>query len=328
MTTTSYPREITMHQTLHRPPTRRTRAWPTRWVAVLLIGVALYGAVLTALEHTQDPVYIPVLILLGAAIVPTTLTTLITELEAVPRLSVARVLTAAVLGGVIGGVLAGQLEFDAVRDLGSLPYLMIGLIEESAKLTIPVLLFAWRRPRPRAVDGLVLGVAAGSGFAAMETMGYAFVTLLQTGGQLQSVDGLLLIRAIASLGGHAAWTGLAAAAFFAIGNSRSRRLGVLRFVAVFAGVVILHALWDADAGSHGYLAVGATGLVLLATTTWWLRRHHVHHTDVAPSVPVTPPALTRPRPPVPTDAATPRRRAHGTHAVRSIAQPKPEANSS
>ena len=266
-----------MHQTLQRQSIWHTRVRPTRWIAVLVAGVVLYGAVLTALENTQNPVYIPTLILLGAAIVPVTLTTLITELEAVPRLSSARVLTAAILGGVIGGVVAGQLEFDTVRDLGSLPTLMIGLIEESAKLAIPILLFAWRRPRPRAVDGLVLGVAAGSGFAAMETMGYAFVTLLRTGGQLQSVDSLLLIRAIASLGGHAAWTGLAAAAFFAISHSRNRWLGRLRFLAVFTGVVLLHALWDADAGGRGYLAVGLTGLALLATTTWWLHRHHPQH---------------------------------------------------
>lgn len=279
MTTTSNTREITMQQTLQHPPLRSIRPWPTRWLAVLLIGAALYGIVLSALVNTHNPVYIPTLILLGAAVAPATLTTLVSELEGVPRLSVARVLTAAILGGVIGGVVAGQLELDTVRDLGSLPYLMIGLIEESAKLAIPVLLFAWRHPRPHALDGLVLGVAAGSGFAAMETMGYAFVALLQTGGQLQSVDGLLLLRAIASLGGHAAWTGLAAAAFFAIRTSRNRWIGTIRFLTVFIGVVCMHALWDAHAAGHGYVAVGATGLALLTITAWWLHRRHHHQTD-------------------------------------------------
>jgi RsiW-degrading membrane proteinase PrsW (M82 family) len=234
--------------------------------------------VLITLENTQNPVYIPTLILLGAAVVPATLTTLVTELEAVAGLSIGRVLTAAILGGIIGGVVAGQLELDTARDLGSLPFLMVGLIEESAKLAVPVLLFAWRRPRPRAVDGLVLGVAAGSGFAAMETMGYAFVTLLQTGGQLHSVDGLLAMRAISSLGGHAAWTGLAAAAFFAIRTSRNRWVGLLRFLAVFVGVVLLHTTWDTDAAGHGYLAVGIAGVALLAVTSWWLH-HRVKHTD-------------------------------------------------
>lgn len=275
-------RETTMSQTLHRPTARHTRVWPTRWIAVLLVGAALYGAVLTVLQDTRNPVYLPTLILLGAAIVPATLTTLVTELEAVPGLSLARVLTAAILGGVLGCVVAGQLEFDTARDLGSLPYLFIGLIEESAKLTVPVLLFAWRRPRLRAVDGLVLGVAAGSGFAAVETMGYAFVTLLQARGQLPPVDGVLLVRALASLGGHAAWTGLAAAALFAIAESGNRWIGLLRFLAVFTGVVVLHAFWDAHAAGHGILAVAATDLALLATTTWWLHRLHVPRTDALP----------------------------------------------
>lgn len=271
-----------MTQTLERPPAHQTRTLPLRWVGVLLIGAALYGAVLIVLVNTQDPVYIPALLLLGAAIVPTTLTTLVTEMQAAPRLSLAHVIAAAVLGGVIGSVVAGQLEFDTAHALGSLPYLMIGLIEESAKLAVPVLLFAWRRPRPHAVHGLALGVAAGSGFAAMETMGYAFVALLQSHGHLQSVDTLLLIRAIASLGGDAAWTGLAAAAFFAIRSARQRWLGRLRFLATFIGVVSLHAMWDANTADHGYLAVGAAGLVLLAATMWWLHRHPSDPAHVAP----------------------------------------------
>jgi uncharacterized protein (UPF0261 family) len=35
------------------------------------------------------------------------------------------------------------------------------------------------------------GVASGAGFAALETMGYAFVPLIQTRGDLGTVDGIL-----------------------------------------------------------------------------------------------------------------------------------------
>jgi RsiW-degrading membrane proteinase PrsW (M82 family) len=229
-----------------------------------LTGLALFGAVAATLVITDDPVFIPCLLLLGAALGPATLTTLVTEAERSSELTVSRVLVAAVLGGVAGGVFAGLLEFAAARALGSLPYLLIGLIEESAKLAIPVTLFAWGRSRGRAVDGLVLGVAAGSGFAALETTGYAFVALLQVHANLQPVEGLLLIRALASLGGHAAWTGLAAAAWFAVGNTRHRSLGWARFLATFATVVCLHALWDATVSSSFYRFVAAASFVLLA----------------------------------------------------------------
>jgi protease PrsW len=47
------------------------------------------------------------------------------------------------IGGVLGVVIAGLGEADALRDLGALPTLVIGLIEEAAKLIVPlaVLLF-------------------------------------------------------------------------------------------------------------------------------------------------------------------------------------------
>jgi RsiW-degrading membrane proteinase PrsW (M82 family) len=249
----------------------RTRAWPLRWLAVLASGLLLFVAVLTVLVNTGDPVYVPSLLLLGASVMPATVTTLVTEVEG-SSLSFTRLAVAAVLGGVVGGVLAGQLEFDTARTVGSLPYALVGLIEESAKLLIAVLLLARRRPRPSALDGLVFGVAVGSGFAAMETMGYAFTALVADGGHLQPVDSLLLLRALGSLGGHAVWTGLACAAWYAVHGARRRWLARLRFLGTFAGVVCLHALWDSNAGGRGYLAVGAIGLVLLGVTTWWFRR--------------------------------------------------------
>ncbi len=259
--------------TIPGAPARPRRSWPLRWLAVPLTGVVLFGAVLTVLVNTGNPIYLPCLLLLGAGIAPATLTTLVTELEAAPSLSFARVLAAAVFGGVIGGVIAGQLEFDTARALGSLPYLMVGLIEELAKLAVPVLLLSWQRPRPRAIEGLVLGVAVGSGFAAMETMGYAFVALLSNGGHLQQVDSLLLMRAVGSLGGHAAWTGLACAAWFASRGARHRWIGRLRFLGTLTGVVFLHAEWDAaSAHGHGYILIGLAGFLLLAATAWRLHR--------------------------------------------------------
>jgi protease PrsW len=252
-------------------PARGPRRWPLRWAAVLLTGCALIGLVLTVLVTTRNPIFIPTLLLLGAAVLPATVTTLITELGRRPGLSLSRLAVAAVLGGVVGGVLAGWLEFDTARALGSLPYLMIGLIEESAKLAVALLLFVWLRPRLRAADGLVVGVAVGSGFAAMETMGYAFVALIQSHGALLPVDHILIARALVGIGGHAAWTGLACAAWFARYGARRPQLADLRFLAVFAGVVCLHAQWDASAGGGiGYRLIGAAGVTLLAATTAWL----------------------------------------------------------
>jgi RsiW-degrading membrane proteinase PrsW (M82 family) len=259
-------------------------ALPWRWLVVLLTGAALFAAVTATLLATHDPVYIPCLLLLGAAVVPATLTTLVREGERSTELTTNRILVAAVLGGVTGAVLAGLLEFGTQRALGSVPDLLIGLFEESAKLAIPVAIFAWGRSRGRAVDGLVLGVAVGSGFAALETAGYAFVALLQSHAALQPVEGLLLSRALASLGGHAAWTGLAAAAWFCIGNTRRRWLGWARFLVTFATVVCLHAAWDATVATGFYRYVAAVSFALLALCAITLRvqapRQRVDHSSV------------------------------------------------
>jgi RsiW-degrading membrane proteinase PrsW (M82 family) len=157
----------------------RTLQLHLRWLVVLVMGSALYLAVFTTLLRTKDPLYVPSLVLIGASVVPITFTIFVSSLRRPRGLTFAQLCVAAALGGVIGTVVAGSLEFETIQTLGSLPTLGIGLIEESAKLAVPVVILAWRKPRP--LDGLVLGVAVGSGFAALETMGYAFVALIQTG---------------------------------------------------------------------------------------------------------------------------------------------------
>jgi RsiW-degrading membrane proteinase PrsW (M82 family) len=249
-----------------------------RWLTVLVMGSALYVAVFTTLLRTQDPLIVPSLLLIGASVVPITFTTFVSSLRRQSGLTFAQLCVAAALGGVIGTVVAGSLEFETIHTLGSLPTLGIGLIEESAKLAVPVVILAWRKPRP--LDGLVLGVAVGSGFAALETMGYAFVALVQSGGHLRFVTHLILVRSVAAPGGHAAWTGLACASLFAIRSSARRWFGWARFVTVFAGVVGLHATWDSLSADNGYLLVGGDSFILLMTVTWYL---YVHDVAAAPA---------------------------------------------
>lgn len=269
------------------PPTRKMLPRQLRWLTVLVTGSALYAAVFAALLGTQDILFVPSLLLVGAAVVPVTFITFVGGMSRRGDLSFAQIAAAAALGGVIGTVVAGSLEFETIRELGSLPTLTIGLIEESAKLAIPAIILTWRKPRP--LDGLVLGVAVGSGFAALETMGYAFVALVGSRGHLESVTHLLLVRSVAEPGGHAAWTGLACAALFAIRGSRRRWFGWLRFFCVFAGVVALHATWDSLASEHGYLLVGGASFTLLMAVTWYL------HRDTGARPPLPPNRAAHPR---------------------------------
>lgn len=241
------------------------------WITVLAIGSAIYAALLFAVVGNGDIIFVPSLLLIGAAVVPATFTTFVSGLAGGQGPPVALVAGVAAVGGLIGAVMAGALEVQTMSTTGSLPSLAVGVIEESTKLAVPALILIWRRPRP--LDGIVLGVAVGSGFAALETMGYGFVALVRSGGQLDTVTQLLLMRAIAAPGGHAAWTGLTCAALFAVRGSRRPGLAWLRFLFVFAGAVVAHTSWDNLTSSYGYFLIGGGSFIVLMVVTWYLRRH-------------------------------------------------------
>jgi RsiW-degrading membrane proteinase PrsW (M82 family) len=254
-------------------PIRRLVLPQLPWISVLLVGAALYTAVLAALLGTGDVLYLPSVLLLGAAVVPIAFITFVSGLDRSGQLSFSRIAVGAAVGGIVAIVIAGPLEYAAAQHYGSLSTWGVGLIEESAKLAIPAaaILF-WRRLTP--LDGVVLGVAVGSCFAVLETMGYALVALLQQGGNLDAVTQLLVTRSISEPGGHAAWTGLACAALFSIRGSAPHWLGWLRFLAVFAGVVWLHSTWDSLTADRDHIAIAAGSFILLMAATWWLHRYH------------------------------------------------------
>lgn len=237
------------------------RRWS--WVAVLVLGVGLFEAVRQVLVTTGNPNLLPSLILLGAAVSPAAFVTFVAGRRLAYDISSGTVGCVAVLGGVIGVVTAGLLEYDALRRLDVLPTVAVGVIEEAAKLLVPagVLLFTRHR---RLADGLLVGVAAGAGFAALETMGYAFVTLIESRGELSAVDDTLLLRGLLSPAGHMAWTGLTATALWYAADRGWRPGAVLRFLAVYAAAVALHSIWDGVGTVAVYAVLAAISLGLLA----------------------------------------------------------------
>ena len=108
-----------------------SRRWA--WLGVLVVGLLLYILVLRTLIQTQNPNFVPALILLGATVVPLAFLTF-----AQAR---ARALAGAGLGPGHGRLLrwrdrvvvAGRLEYNTLRGLGMLPMLLVALIEEAAR---------------------------------------------------------------------------------------------------------------------------------------------------------------------------------------------------
>jgi RsiW-degrading membrane proteinase PrsW (M82 family) len=241
-----------------------TRRWA--WVPVLVGGVVLFEIVRRVLIKTENPNLVPSLILLGAAVAPATFVVFVLGRRLPYDISGGAIGVVAFLSGVVGVVTAGFLEFDTLRDLGVLPLVAVGFIEEAAKLIVPaVLLIGLHRYRLPS-DGLLIGVAAGAGFAALETMGYAFVALISSQGSLAAVDNVLVLRGLLSPAAHMAWTGLTATALWYAAAHKWKVGAVWRFIAVFLVAVALHTTWDSVGTIPVYIVLSAISLGLL---TWF-----------------------------------------------------------
>jgi len=231
------------------------------WLLILVGGVVAYLVVLRVLVATSNVNFFPALLLIGAITVPVSVLVLAEELGDAPLVPGWAALLTAVVGGIVGVVAAGILEYDTMRDLGTVPMLLVGVIEEAAKLVVPVVLYLlWRPTDPRG--GVVIGVAAGTGFATLETMGYGFQALLSSGG-VAAVDGTLLLRGLLSPACHIAWTGMTVAMLWRIRSARHRGRAVLAFVVTYLAAVGLHATWDGSSRLPVHVVVAAVGLVVL-----------------------------------------------------------------
>jgi protease PrsW len=248
-----------------------------RWLQILLSGLVLLLLVERTLIATSSPNYIPSVILLGAFLVPITFTTYLYERLPSWDVPLPALAVCFLWGGVLGTVVAGTLEYDVARSLGFLPKLAIGFIEESAKLILPLGFFFFGRYRSEAA-GIVLGVATAAGFAALETMGYGFVSLLTSRGNLGILDEVLLVRGLSSPAGHMSWTGLVCAVLWRERLKAGHATLNWRVGGAFLTAVVLHALWDtfASLGSTTFVeflsVMSLSLLVALVSLVLLLRR--------------------------------------------------------
>jgi RsiW-degrading membrane proteinase PrsW (M82 family) len=230
------------------------------WLRIFFIGLALWASCIAVTLVTRNVNLVPTLILLGSFLVPVTFAAWAFEHWRDEHVTTELLVKAFVVGGLLGIMGASLLESYLLHPSLFL-FFGVGLIEEGVKLA--ALMFVTRHMRRRHPrDGVVLGAAVGLGFAAFETMGYAFSALLTVRGL--SVHALVeteLVRSVLGPFGHGLWTAILGGVLF-----REARGGVFRYtravVLTYLWVSILHGLWDS---SHE-LAVLIT--YLLTGTPW------------------------------------------------------------
>jgi RsiW-degrading membrane proteinase PrsW (M82 family) len=221
---------------------RRLGFFRRGWFLVLVVGLALFFVAEEVLRITDNPNLIPTVILLGAFLVPLTFVTFIFEYEPVKDVPLPTVIVCFLWGGIIGIAAAGLLEYATLQGLAFPGLLVIAVTEEAVKLIFPLILYGRGRYRKEA-DGLLFGVSSGMAFAALETMGYGLVALINSQGSIAALQNILLVRGLLSPAGHAAWTGLVCAVIW---QQRARGRSILNtaVLGAFALAVILHTLWD------------------------------------------------------------------------------------
>ncbi len=246
------------------------------WLKVLSTAAIFYTLLLVALLLTDNSNLFPSLVMVGSFMVPVAYVAFFYERRHLSLLTMPTISMTFVYGGLLGIIAAALLEPFFISQLNLGAILRIGFIEEFAKI-LGVLVIARSRRHDSEMDGLILGAAAGMGFAALESSGYAFTIFLKSHGSVSIVVVVTLIRGLLSPLGHGTWTAILASVLFRESRNGHFRIN-LQVIEAYLLVSILHALWDGMAlvlttvfnlGLGVLISDGVIGIVGLAVL--WLR---------------------------------------------------------
>jgi RsiW-degrading membrane proteinase PrsW (M82 family) len=209
---------------------------------ILLIGFAIYVATIFTLLLTSNINLFPSIVLIGNFLVPVAFVSFFYERREWFSVNMSATTMCFFYGGALGTMAASILEPVFIRELTFISSFTVGIIEEFTKL-IGVFLIARHRRYNSMLDGIILGAAAGMGFAAFESTGYAFTAFLKSGGSLSQTVFVTLLRGIASPVGHGTWTAILSSTL--LRESVQGRFFINKqVIKAYITVVVLHGLWD------------------------------------------------------------------------------------
>ena len=245
-----------------------------RWLIVLIVGLILFAMLDLTMRSSGDQNLLPALLFVGAFTVPISLVVYFYEHIRDRDISKALLTVCFGVGGALGLTAAGFIEFSTLRTLNLSALVAVGFIEEASKLIFPAFMYMLWRDRHEA-DGLLFGVAAGMGFAALETIGYGLLAFTQSHGSLGPVEQTLLLRGLLSPAGHVAWTGLICAVLWRERQKAGHAVINLSVVVAFLLAVALHASWDVvnTVNTPAVVSYGGMALMALLSLTFLILRY-------------------------------------------------------
>lgn len=212
------------------------------WYKLLIVGFLTYIIGLVVLIFTSNPNMFPAIVILGNFLIPVTYVAFFYERRHFSKVRMIDILVSFFYGGFLGTFSAAILEPIFISKLDIKGSLIVGAIEEFVKI-IGVLILIRRRCNSLRIDGIILGAAAGMGFAALESSGYTFTAFLQSGGSTSLVVYTTLLRGILSPLGHGTWTAILGGTLVGQCSRGNAKINI-KVIGAYITVIILHGLWD------------------------------------------------------------------------------------
>ncbi len=246
--------------------------WAKPWLffRMLVLSVVIDFVLIMGYHTFNNTNFIPGIIFVGSFAVPVATLMFFLEMNVPRNISIFVVMVFLFAGGVasliVTSIFFDRLDFIS-RVLGTPA---AGIIEETAKILCVILLINKLSRYKWILNGLLIGAAFGTGFAAFESSGYALNFALQSGSFDTGID-IIVMRGILAPFGHIIWTGNAAAALWIVKGDKSFQWSMLkdiRFIRVFLSSVVLHFLWDTDFSILSLPFVGDLKLVILGVLGW------------------------------------------------------------
>lgn len=223
-------------------------SWPRPWMffRALTGAVSVYAIFVLGWEMFENVNLLPGLIAIGAFAIPLATLLFFFEVNVRRNVSLYQVLRMVALGGGVSLVFSLVLFALSPENLGFLGDSIAGCVEEPGKLAA-LLMIAKADRYHYKLNGLLLGAAVGTGFAAFESMGYAFNVLLQAGPSAMNTN--ILMRGFLSPFGHIAWTAICGTAMWRVKGARPFNLKMVdnpKFWHLAIVPVGLHMVWNTD----------------------------------------------------------------------------------
>ncbi|MBQ8663197.1 MAG: PrsW family intramembrane metalloprotease [Eubacterium sp.] len=209
-----------------------------RFFLIYLIGLFALLILYRVLQHPGGAM----LLMIGLpCIFPLTMLLLVWEMHIPRSISLVEVIEVVAIGGILSLIVA-VIGFNTT-DIGAA--ILAGVIEEPAKIII-AFYFLKRRNRKYILDGILIGVAVGAGFAMLESIYYSLSSFYTDG--LSAGVSLALLRCVRSISSHAMYAGIAAGGLMLATKKEVLNIKHLlkpEFLKYFALAIVLHAINNA-----------------------------------------------------------------------------------